>query len=102
METFDANSFEQDEEITLMDWGNAFVRRMVRDGDGDVVEIGVELNISGDYRKTKKKVTWLAALNDLIPISLVELQHLITVPKLEDGMDALNYINPDSWKEKSA
>jgi len=102
LEIFDANSFAEGEEITLMGWGNAIVKRMVKDADGDVVEMGVELNLEGDFKKTKKKVTWLAALNDLVPVTLVDLKHLINVPKLMEGMDALDHVTPDSWVETSA
>jgi len=102
LETFDANSFELNEEITLMGWGNAIVRKLDKAKNGDVTEVGVELNLNGDFRKTKKKVTWLAALNDLVPLTLVDMEHLITCPKILEGMDCLDHINPDSWKETHA
>merc|ERR1719305_2124294 len=85
-----------------MDWGNAFVRRIEKNADGEVTEIGVELNLSGNVKKTKKKVTWLSALNDLVPLVLIHLDHVITVPKIEEGIDPLDHINPSSWNESVA
>jgi len=100
VETFDANSFEMGEEITLMEWGNAFVKRISKNGAGEVEEVAVELNLAGDFKKTKKKVTWLTAMKDLVPVELVELEHVVAVKKIEDGMDVLDHINPDSWITK--
>ena len=102
IDTFDAASFTVGEEITLMDWGNCFVRRMDKGASGKVEEIGVELNLSGDFKATKKKVTWLAALTDLVPLTLVELDHVISKKKLDMADDVFKLINPDSWTETTA
>jgi len=102
LECFDADSFAEGEEITLMDWGNAFVKKVTRDASGKTTAVSVELNLKGDFKKTKKKVTWLAALNDLVPLKLVELKHLLSVPKIEEGMDPLDLVTPDSWVETDA
>lgn len=56
----DGMAFTLGEEITLMKWGNAIVKRI--DSDGDVITgIELTLNLEGDFRKTEKKITWLAA-----------------------------------------
>jgi glutamyl-tRNA synthetase len=75
LEQADAKSFGQDEEVTLMNWGNAYVRSITKDQSGDnVIGIHLELNLDGDVKKTKKKVSWLAATStNLIPIDLVLL-----------------------------
>jgi len=44
-----------------MDWGNAIARTIVRDDAGRVTEIRGELHLEGDFKKTKKKLTWLSA-----------------------------------------
>merc|ERR1711966_367827 len=85
-----------------MDYGNAIVKRLERNGAGEVTEVGVQLNLKGDVSKTKKKITWLAAMTDLVPLTLVELDHVVAVAKIEEGMDVLDHINPDSWKQRSA
>ena len=58
----DAASFEQDEEIAMMNWGNAFVRKITRDAADPKLVTGleVELHLQGDVKKTKKKITWLS------------------------------------------
>ena len=43
-----------------MDWGNAIVRSKEVDASGIVTSITMDLNLEGDFRKTKKKITWLA------------------------------------------
>lgn len=60
----DAASFEQDEEITLMNWGNAIVRKISHSINPLhpklVTGIEMELHLQGDVKKTKKKITWYA------------------------------------------
>lgn len=60
----DAASFEQDEEVTMMNWGNAIVRKISHSTDPQhpklVTGIEMELHLQGDVKKTKKKITWYA------------------------------------------
>lgn len=81
-----------------MDWGNAIVRTIERDAtSGLVTALGVDLNLSGDFKKTKKKVTWLAgpkapsSAADLVKCTLLDYDYLITKKKLEedDSVEAL-------------
>ncbi|KAJ5374011.1 Glutamyl-tRNA synthetase class Ib archaeal/eukaryotic cytosolic [Penicillium concentricum] len=61
LEQVDAKSFNQDEEITLMNWGNAIVRKISTDGStGKVMHLELELHMAGDVKKTEKEVTWLS------------------------------------------
>ncbi|KAM3548003.1 hypothetical protein ARSEF4850_009674 [Beauveria asiatica] len=60
IEQVDASSFKENEEITLMAWGNVIVKRIVRSEDGTVGSLEAALNPGGDFSKTKK-VHWLAA-----------------------------------------
>ncbi len=60
-----------------------------------------ELHLEGDFRKTEKKVTWVADLPALtasnegpIPLVLMDFDYLITTPKLEEGGDFMAAINP--------
>lgn len=91
----DALSFEQDEEITLMDWGNAFVRRISREA-GKVTALELELHLEGDFKKTKKKVTWLgvAPSRPLTPVALLDYDYLITKKKLEEDDDVAQCLAP--------
>ena len=97
LEQADAASFEQDEEITLMNWGNAIVRKTshsLNPLNRIVTGIELELHLQGDFKKTKKKVTWLSADQELIPVELVEFDYLITKDKLEEDDNYEDFLNP--------
>ncbi|KAG6883535.1 hypothetical protein C0993_005631 [Termitomyces sp. T159_Od127] len=97
VEQEDAQSFEDQEEVTLMDWGNAIVRSKTVDASGVVTAIEMELNLEGDFRKTKKKITWLSqstSANPLAPVTLLDYDYLITKKKLEEGDDVADFITP--------
>ena len=73
VEQEDAVSFEDQEEVSLMDWGNAIVRSKTTDASGVVTAIEMELHFDGDFRKTKK-ITWLAqpdAAHSLVDVTLL-------------------------------
>lgn len=95
----DAKSFDQDEEITLMDWGNAYVRSITKDATtGTVTSLGLELHLEGDFKKTKKKVTWLgkSASRPFTPVALLDYDYLITKKKLEEDDDVAKCLSPCS------
>lgn len=98
-----------------MKWGNAIIRKINKatnaaDGTESITSVDAELHLDGDFKKTEKKVTWLASItNDVsasgaaassassssaaIPVVLNEFDYLITVPKLEEGDDFMAAIN---------
>lgn len=82
----DAKSFKQDEEITLMSWGNAIVRKIETDPTSGIVkELELELHLEGDFKKTEKKVTWLSTEGqDLIPVELVDFDYLLNKDTLQE------------------
>ncbi|KIY73190.1 glutamate-tRNA ligase [Cylindrobasidium torrendii FP15055 ss-10] len=90
----DAKSFDDQEEVTLMDWGNAFVRSKTVDESGKVTAISMDLHLDGDFKKTKKKITWLAQEGDLIPVTLLDYDYLITKKKLEEDDDVKDFATP--------
>ncbi|KAF8077764.1 tRNA synthetases class I, catalytic domain-containing protein [Lyophyllum atratum] len=95
VEQEDAQSFEDQEEITLMDWGNAIVRSKTVDATGQITAIEMDLNLEGDFRKTKKKITWLSQSTDtypLAPVTLIDYDYLITKKKLEENDDIADFI----------
>ena len=80
-----------------MDWGNAIVRSKTADATGQVIAISMDLNLDGDFRKTKKKITWLAAptsAHPLMPIMLLDYDYLITKKKLEEDDDVADFVTP--------
>src|SRR5258708_346764 len=82
-----------------MDWGNAVIRRVKRDTDGIIQGIEMQLHLEGDFKKTEKKITWLAASADahgLIPATLVDFEYLITKKKIEEDEDWENFITPQT------
>ncbi|KAK3185670.1 hypothetical protein K4F52_005535 [Lecanicillium sp. MT-2017a] len=98
----DAKSFKAGEEITLMGWGNAFVRDIPAADPIPTLEL--ELNLKGDFKGTDKKVTWLSAKGfELVPAELWEFDYLITKDKLEEDDNVEDFLNPttatmaDAW-----
>ncbi|EFR02332.1 glutamyl-tRNA synthetase [Nannizzia gypsea CBS 118893] len=95
----DALSFLPGEEITLMAWGNAIVRDIIKCPKTQLITyIEFDLHLEGDFKKTGKKITWLSQDQDLIPAELVDFDHLITKDKLEKEDDIMSYVN---WKSES-
>lgn len=91
----DAQTFKDGEEITLMDWGNAILKTIHKDGD-IVTGIDAVLNLEGDFRKTEKKVTWLADTPELTPVDLVDFDYLITKDKLAEEDNVRDFVNPNT------
>ncbi|KAF2163534.1 hypothetical protein M409DRAFT_68454 [Zasmidium cellare ATCC 36951] len=99
----DARSFGEDEEITLMNWGNAIVRKkkyslnplnlVKSEVDKPVTELELELHLQGDVKKTSKKVTWLSTEQELVPVTMYDFDYLITKDKLEDDDVLENVLN---------
>ncbi|CAG8972139.1 hypothetical protein HYALB_00008145 [Hymenoscyphus albidus] len=97
----DVKLFKQDEEITLMNWGNAIVRKIV--GSDPITEIELELHLEGDVKKTEKKVTWLSTEGaDLIKTNVWEFDWLMTKDKLDEGDNWEDFVNKDSCSKLEA
>ncbi len=80
-----------------MDWGNAIVQSKEKDANGNITSLIMDLNLGGDFRKTKKKITWLAqptASHPLAQVSLVDFDYLITKKKLEENDDVKDFVTP--------
>ena len=95
----DAQGFTQDEEITLMNWGNAIVRSITHSLNplhlSRVTGLELELHLQGDVKKTKQKITWLATEGqELIPVELVDFDYLITKDKIEEDDNVDDFLNP--------
>ncbi|KAJ3112513.1 hypothetical protein HDU96_004494 [Phlyctochytrium bullatum] len=104
IEFADAKDIEIGEEVTLMDWGNVIVKSIDWNSDRSFIgEIVVKLNLEGDFKKTKKKLTWLARgipedRQDLTPIrlQLLDYDYLITKKKLEEDDRIEDFVTPVS------
>jgi len=96
LEQVDAKSFKENEEITLMNWGNMIVRKITTDvPTGKATHLELELHMAGDVKKTEKKVTWLSTEGQtLVPVELVDFDYLLKKDSLseEDVLeDVLNF-----------
>ncbi|GES57092.1 glutamyl-tRNA synthetase [Aspergillus terreus] len=93
----DAASLKLGEEITLMNWGNAIVKKISSSPSGIVSEMEIDLHLEGDFKKTEKKLTWLTkeAFN-MIPVELVDFDYLITKEKLDKEDDLFSFVTPKS------
>lgn len=101
IEQADAQNFTLDEEITLMNWGNAFIRDIKHSFDpitkNTVTGLELELHLQGDVKATKQKITWLSAQGQkLTPVLLTDFDYLITKDVIEDGDDLDQFLNPNT------
>ncbi|KAI7845298.1 hypothetical protein COHA_001141 [Chlorella ohadii] len=98
----DAQALSEGEEVTLMGWGNAIMRKVHKDASGAVTAIDAELNLEGDFKKTKLKLTWLAQSDECPQLDLVDLGYLVTKRKLEDEDNFEDWVNHHSKVVTSA
>lgn len=102
IEQADAKAISPNEEITLMDWGNAIVKEVKKGENGNVTELVGVLHLEGSVKTTKLKLTWLPETNELVPLTLVEFGYLITKKKLDEDEDFVDVVNNDTKKEIEA
>lgn len=104
LDAADAAVIGEGEEVTLMDWGNAIVDTIDRAADGTVTALAGRLHLAGSVKTTKLKLTWLPAhaAAPLTRLTLVELGPLLSVPKLEEGVDFEAAVTPVSRWETPA
>ena len=74
---------KEGEEVTLMDWGNCIIKKIHKDAAGEVTAIDADLHLEGSVKNTKLKLTWLAKMDELVNIRLIDFDYLITKPKPE-------------------
>ncbi len=57
---------------------------------GLVTALGGKLNLEGDVKKTRLKLTWLAAVPqcEVVPLQLLDFDHLITKRKVSERICA--------------
>lgn len=100
LEQEDAQSFAQDEEITLMNWGNAIVKSITRSDPSSpsspITSLTLKLHPEGDVKTTSKKLTWLSQGPELVPVSLHDFDFLITKDKLEENDNLEDFLTPQT------
>ena len=94
IEQEDAASFASNEEVTFMDWGNAYILKSPT-SSAPITKLDVQLHLDGDFKKTSKKVHWLAICPTapLVEVVLKDYDYLITKKKIEEEDDWVDFIN---------
>ena len=62
-----------------------------------ITALSMELHLEGDFKKTTKKITWLAqptTAHPLIDATLIDYDYLITKKKLEENDDLKDFATP--------
>ena len=101
LEFDDAKDLIEEEEITFMDWGNVIVKKVNWNSDKSALSsIDILLHLEGDFKKTKKKLTWLSDAKGLsvdrtpVNVLLLDYDYLITKKKLEEDDELQNFLTP--------
>eukprot|EP00698_Gefionella_okellyi_P014596 TRINITY_DN404_c0_g2_i1.p1 TRINITY_DN404_c0_g2~~TRINITY_DN404_c0_g2_i1.p1 ORF type:complete len:1232 (+),score=353.70 TRINITY_DN404_c0_g2_i1:56-3751(+) len=100
----DAAAIADGEEVTLMSWGNAVVDRVERGEGGRVIALHGHLNLKGDVKSTKKKLTWVAKTPSVCSCVLTEFDFLITADKIDEkaGETFEDFLTPQTKFETPA
>jgi glutamyl-tRNA synthetase len=91
LEYADASLMNTGQEVTLMDWGNTIIKE-IKTENGIITQLVGELHLEGSVKLTKLKLTWLPDIEDLVSLSLVEFDYLITKKKVRHK-DHIRFIN---------
>src|SRR5438128_2526182 len=77
-----------------MDWGNVIVKSITKsDSNPEIVSsIELQLHLEGDFKKTKKKITWLSDTEHAAKVTLLDYDYLINKKKLAEEDDVKDYI----------
>jgi glutamyl-tRNA synthetase len=101
IELGDAKDIKVGDKITLMNWGNALITKFDwaggEPGKGKLTA-NATLALDDTNYKGTKKVTWLVvdpATN--FKVTLVELDHLITAKKVDEGLKVQDVVNKNSY-----
>lgn len=78
-----------------MNWGNVLIKTKEVQPDGSYHMTGEYLPEDKDF-KTTKKITWLAEGTNLIVANLIEYDHLIKTPKVEEDQNFEDIVNVNS------
>jgi glutamyl-tRNA synthetase len=92
LEKNDVDELVVGEEIVLMRWGVVKIIAV----DQDKLAFTGEYIPDGDFRKAKRKLSWLADTSDATPVVLYEFGDLVTKAKLEEDDKFEDHVNPNT------
>ena len=92
LEQSDVKDLVFDEEVTFMDWGNMIAKKIEKE-DSLVTYVEFEMNLEGDFKKTKKKLTWLSQ-EITVDLKLLDYDFLISKKELDDGDELKDVLTP--------
>ncbi|CAD7939631.1 unnamed protein product [Amoebophrya sp. A120] len=96
LEAADAAEIAEQEQITLLHWGNVLVEKVTKDAAGKVTLLEAKLHLEGSVKDTKKKLHWVAATGRETEVVLREYDHLISKAKLDEDDKFEDFINPQT------
>jgi len=102
LEPEDVKDIDANEEVTLINWGNAIVQKVHRNQDNSIAFLEGKTNLKGNVKTTKKKLTWLADDKNLVPALLVEFDYLLSVEKLDEKTEIETVLNEKTKFETEA
>lgn len=108
LEFADVADMAENEEFTLMDWGNAIAKKINWNADHTAItSMDIVLHLEGDFKKTKKKLTWLSRIakdnkSGVVNVNLLDYDYLITKRKLEEEDEVKDFITPVTEFKKLA
>jgi len=103
IDQFDAKTFKEGEEVTMLRWGNIKISRIESCAvSNDVTAIYASYDAAATNFSKTKKLTWLAKVPELVPCKIFEFDHLISKAKLTEEDAFQDFINPNSKAEYEA
>jgi glutamyl-tRNA synthetase len=92
LETVDVEGIVVGEDIVLMRWGVVKITKV----DADANTLVGEYMPDGDFKTTKRKLSWLADVANNTPVILMEFDNLISKDKIEEDENFEDFINPNT------
>lgn len=97
LEKIDVEGIAVGEDFVLMRWG-VFQVTEVEEGGG---ALQAKFVPDGDFKKAKRKLSWLADVPENTPVTLYEFDNLVTKAKLEEEDNFEDFINPNTMATTS-
>jgi len=92
----DASLLKENEEFTLMNWGNAIVQSKSIE-NGTVKSMEIKLNLDGDFKTTKNKINWVSRKGS-VHVKLFEYGNLQNDLETDDLAEKFNKESKkESW-----